>query len=151
MYKTSDGISHDLLIAKLNGYGFNKNILILLFAYLKNRKESVRIKTNHSSFLELLSGEPQGFIIGTLLFNIFLNNLFLLIKKALLHNYADDNTLSAFATDIDDLIEILMDESQKEIDWLKLNQMKINPKKFQAMFISKKKNALPRNLKTLNK
>ena len=65
------------------------------------------------------------------------------IKKVSLHNYADDNTLSAFATDIDDLT----DESQKTTDWLKLNQMIVNSKKFQAMFISKKKNALLRNLK----
>ena len=69
------------------------------------------------------------------------------IKKASLHNYADDNTLSAFATDIDDLIEILTDESQETIDWLKLNQVIANPEKFQATFISKKKIALPRNLK----
>ena len=65
------------------------------------------------------------------------------IKKVLLHNCADDNNLSAFATDIDDLT----DESQKTIDWLKLNQMIVNSKKFQAMFISKKKNALLRSLK----
>ena len=52
---------------------------------------------------------------------MFLNDLFLLIKKTSFHNYADDNTLSAFATDIDDLIEILTDESQETIDWLKLN------------------------------
>ena len=76
---------------------------------------------------------------------MFLNDLFLFIKKTSFHNYADDNTLSA--TDIDDLIEILTDESQETIDWLKLNQMIVNPKKFQAMFISKKKNALPRNTK----
>ena len=62
------------------------------------------------------------------------------IKKALLHNYA-------FTTDINDLIEVFTDESQKTTDWLKLNQMIVNPKKFQAMFISKKKNAVPRNLK----
>ena len=110
MSKASDGISHDLLIV-INAYGFGKNILTLLFSYLKNRKESVRIKTNYSSFLELLPGVPQGSIIGILLFNIFLNDLFLFIKKALLHNYADDNILFAFATDIDDLIEILTDES----------------------------------------
>ena len=78
---------------------------------------------------------------------MFLNDLFLFIKKASFHNYAHDNTLSAFATDIDDLSEILTDESQETIDWLKLNQMIVNPKKFQAMFISEKKNALPRKAK----
>ena len=69
------------------------------------------------------------------------------IKKASLHYYADDNTLSAFATNIDNLIEILTDELPETIDWLRLNQTVVNPKKFQAMFISIKKNALPGNLK----
>ena len=55
---------------------------------------------------------------------------FLFIKKASFHNYADDNTLSAFATNTDDLIEILTDESQKKIDQLKLSQMLVNHKKF---------------------
>ena len=64
----------------------------------------------------------------------------MLIKKASLHIYADDNTLFQFATDIDDLIEITSNESQ-------LNQMIVNAEKFQAMFISKNKNALSRNLK----
>ena len=64
------------------------------------------------------------------------------MSMIILHNNVDDNTLSAFATDIDNLIEILTDESQKTTDWLKLNQMIINLKKFQV-----KKNALPRNLK----
>ena len=114
--KEFDCIPHDLLIAKLNAYGFDKNTLTLLFSYLKNRKQSVRIKNNYSSFLELLSGVPQDSILGTLLFNIFLNDFFLLIKEALLHKFGDDNTLSAFVTDIDDLIEILTDESQKTID-----------------------------------
>ena len=124
------------MIAQLNAYGFDKKTLTLLFSYLKNRKQSVRIKANCSSFLQLSSGVPQGSILGTLLLNIFLKDIFLLIKKASLHNYAADNTLSAFATDIDDLIEILTDESQKTIDWMILNQMIVNPKKFQAMFIS---------------
>ena len=72
------------------------------------------------------------------------------IKKASLHNYADDNTLSAFATDIDDLIEILTDESQKTIDRMKLSQMIVNPKKFQPCLLPKEICATHR-LKTSNK
>ena len=101
--KAFDCIPQDLLIAKLNADGFDMNTLALLFSYLKNRKKSVRIKTNYSSFIELLSGVPQSLIPGTLLFNLLLNDLFLFIKKASLHNYVDDNTLSTFATNIDDL------------------------------------------------
>ena len=90
---------------------FSKNTSNLFFSYLKNRKQSVRIKYNYSSFLELLSGVTQSSVLRTSLFNIFLYEFFLLVKKALLHNYAVDNTLSAFATNIDDLIEILTDGS----------------------------------------
>ena len=68
------------------------------------------------------------------------------IKKASLHNYVNDNTLSVFATDIDGLIQILTDESQNASDWMKLNQIIVNPENFQDMFNSKKGNALPRNL-----
>ena len=93
--KAFDCIPHDLFIAKLNAYGFDKNTLTLFFSYLKNRKQSIRVKTNYSSFLELLSGIPHDSILGTLLFHIFLNDLFLFIKNASLHNYADDNTLSS--------------------------------------------------------
>ena len=69
--KAFDCIPHDLLIAKLSACSFDKNTLTLLFSYLKNRKQSVRIKTNYSSFLELLSGVPQGSVLVTLLLIYF--------------------------------------------------------------------------------
>ena len=68
------------------------------------------------------------------------------IKKAPLHNYVYDKTLSVFATDIDDLIQILTDESQNVSDWIKLNQKIVNPENVEDMFNFKKENALPRNL-----
>ena len=68
------------------------------------------------------------------------------VKKGSRHNYADDNPLLR-ATDIYDVIEILTDESRKTINRMKLNQMIVNPKKFQAIFASKKRDASPR-LKT---
>ena len=60
------------------------------------------------------------------------------IKKGSLYNYADDNTLSTSAANIDDLVEILTDESQKTIDRMKLNWIIVKPKHFQIMFISTK-------------
>ena len=63
-----------------------------------------------------------------------------------LHNYADDNTLSAYSSELNSLIEILIEESQTTIYWLKANHMIVNPKKFQAMLVSKRKNNIPEDL-----
>ena len=109
--KAFDCIPHDLLIAKLDAYGFDKEALSLIYSYLKNRKPSVCINNIYSTFLELVSGVPQRPVFGALLFNTFLNDLYFFITKASLHNYADDNTLSAYSSDLNSLFDILTEES----------------------------------------
>ena len=89
--KAFDCIPHDLLIAKLDA--FDEEAMSLICSYLKSRIHSVRINNLHSTFLEFISGVPQGSVLGALLFNIFLNYLCFLIAKASLHNCEDDNTL----------------------------------------------------------
>ena len=91
-----DWIPHDLLIAKLAAYGFDLNALALIFTYLKNRKQSVRINSTHSSFGNIVSGVPQGSIVGPILFNLSINDLFYVMEKASIFSFADDNTLFAF-------------------------------------------------------
>ena len=68
-------------------------MVTFLNSYLKDRKQNIRINNIFSAFQNILSGVPQDSILSPIFFNIFLNDLFLWIKKSDLHNFADDNNL----------------------------------------------------------
>ena len=108
--KAFDCIPHDLLIAKLHAHGFNKKALTFLYSYLKRRKQSVKIYDTESFFQIILSGVPQGSILGPILVNLFINDLLFLIKEAQLVNFVDDNTISVGSKDLAELLEILRKE-----------------------------------------
>ena len=79
--KAFDCIPHDLLIAKLHAYGFSFETLTFLNSYLRNHKQCVKINNICSDFLKILSGVPQGSILGPILFDIFLNHILMLKKQ----------------------------------------------------------------------
>ena len=109
--KALNCIPHDLLIAKLHAYGFDENALVLIYSYLKRRKRSAGINNTYSSFQTIFSGVPQGYVLGPILFNIYINDLCLFINRATLHNYADDNTLAYFSKTLPNLIGVLEEEA----------------------------------------
>ena len=63
--KAFDTINHQLLIAKLHAYGFDKSSLTLILSYLSNRWQRTKINLSFSSWSELLQGVPQGSVLGT--------------------------------------------------------------------------------------
>ena len=90
--KVFDCILHDLFIGKLAAYGFDYNSLQMLQSYLLNRKQRTKINNAYSKYCEILFGVPQGSILGSLLFNIYICDMFYDINDCDIASYADDNT-----------------------------------------------------------
>ena len=98
--KTIDPRNHDLLIAKLEAYRFLNNALLFMLSYLKSRSQNIN---NSFSTWWILAGVSQGSILGPLLFNLFLNGIFFFENRSFLSNYADDNFLYAFSSNLEEV------------------------------------------------
>ncbi len=128
--KAYDCIPHNLLIAKLEAYGLDTCGLKLVYSYLTNRKQRVKVGSACSTFQSITTGIPQGSVLGPLLFNIFINDLFFAYLGSEICSFADDTTIYACDTSIDTVTIKLKDDLQKLLDWFKNNRMCANPAKF---------------------
>ena len=100
------------MIAKLNAYGFSLSAARLIHDYLLNRKQRTRTNNSYRTWMEIVFGVPQGSILGSLLFNIFIADLFFIVNSMNITKYADDNTPYVTANDIDSLIASLEETSK---------------------------------------
>ena len=124
--KAFDCLPHELLIAKLDAYGFDKSSLKLMHSYLSNRKQRVKINDTYSSWSEILFGVPQGSILGPLLFNIFICDMFYFLEGFDIANYAEDSTPYCAGKSAESVVNNLEQSSTILFKWLNNNYMKVN-------------------------
>ena len=104
----------------------------MIYFYLKDRKECVKI---NSTYNEIVSGVPQGSILGPILFNLSISDLFFFIEIANMYNFADDDTLSAWGEIVSKLIDLLESESNIAIDWCTKHKIIINQENCRRLFL----------------
>ena len=127
--KAFDCLNHELLIAKLAAYGFDIKSLQFLYSYLSERKQKTRVNNSFSAEGLLTTGVPQGSILGPLLFNIYMNDIFLFVPEINITNYADDTTPYATDKSVNSLLSKLQENTSEIVKWLRSNYMKSNPDK----------------------
>ena len=127
--KVFETLNCKLLLKKLRTYGFDKKSLSFIESYFTNRKQRSKIRESFSKYQIIVRGVPQGSILGLLLFNIFINDLFLTIDKSTLCNYVDDNTLYTSGNDANAVISKLKQDFSKIFKWFYEHFMILNTDK----------------------
>lgn len=127
--KAFDMIDHNILLQKLQFYGFHGNELALLKSYLSNRYQFVQIKENKSEMALVEHGVPQGSVLGPLLFLIYVNDLENIGLTGRLFMYADDICLF-YPYKSEAAVKCYMERDSALIfEYMRLNKLFINPTK----------------------
>ena len=137
--KAFDCLPHGPLIAKLCAYGCSMSACELISNYFSNRKQCVKISNNRSTWRTLSKGVPWYSILGHLLFNVFMNDIFLFMKSCnyyKFYNYADDNFVLRSSPDVNVILSSLKSDCQISLKWFDDNGMKADPSKFKFMIMS---------------
>ena len=134
--KAFDSIVHDKLLFKLQKYGITDNLLEWISSFLVGRLQTVKVNNNFSDWSPVLSGVPQGSVLGPILFLIYINDLSTScpdLKSFYL--FADDGKWFASIKSLNDCITF-----QKSLDsicnWSNLWQLSLAPDKCQVISFS---------------
>ena len=127
--KAFDCICHDLLFSKLNAYGLERNAPKLVYDYLTNRSQITKVGSSFSTYLDFVYSVPQGPVLGPLLFNTGLSDLFFENYSCVFSNFADDTTPYECGHSFNEVINNLETTKEKVFEWFSFNNLKANNSK----------------------
>ena len=134
--KAFDKVDHNVLLKKIHQYGIRGKLYTWISNFLLNRQQQVIVAGNVSKKEPVISGVPQGTVLGPLMFLIYINDLELTVKNSILRTFADDSKLVKCIQDETDHMK-LQEDLDSAVNWSERNNMELNEKKFQLMHYGK--------------
>lgn len=141
--KAFDTVSHTLLLESLNNIGIRGSTLDLFESYLSGRHQCVKINDFLSDLRRIEYGVPQGTVLGPILFNIYLNDLFSVQTKGNITTYADDTAIFYTAENWMVLKHIVEEDINNIKEWFDSKLLTVNFNKTYYLPICSNKNSLP--------
>ena len=136
--KAFDTVDHEILLNKLEHYGFRDISLLWFRNYLNNRMQIACINGNQSNPRLIQTGVPQGSILGPLLFILYINDIGVCFEHATVNIYADDTLFYFAGSSIDSVSEALKADLHHVAEWLCSNKLSLHIGKTNSMLISSK-------------
>lgn len=135
-----DTVDHQILLSRLSlNFGLSGSALSLLTSYLSNRTQSVQAGSDSTPASPVLTGVPQGSVLGPLLFTLYTTPLSYLLTDSdvSFHFYADDTQLySSFsAPDSPTALAAMSNALDSVYSWLSSNYLSLNPSKTEYLLI----------------
>ena len=130
--KAFDKVDHKILLKKLEQFGIRGKLLKWIESFISNRYQQVLVDGKLSNKEKVISGVPQGTVLGPLLFLIFINDLEDALKYSILRIFADDSKIVKEIQDEDDHNK-LQEDLNTAITWATNNNMELNQSKFQLL------------------
>ena len=131
--KAFDTVNHSILLRKLYAYGIRGSMHDWLKSYLTNRMQYTHFQKNNSTKKRLVSGVPQGSILGPLLFIIYVNDLHRALSDSYCIIFADDTNVFIKHKNYATMMDCLNNDLYNIAQWLKANKLILNIKKTHYM------------------